>query len=730
MTVGGVQQLVCRPAECSFSSPWGGEAEAAEQSAELRVIVQSLGGQSHSIAVSSIATVADLRRCVGVPAEVAWVTCGARRLAEDSPLCACGVRDHSIVRFVPRLRGGMPKNSRLALGKVSAAICSGKVDELEHAIQAAIAAGVSSEDLAEAQQLLRRKIKMRTAREQAARFERDAAHRQTLKTQLRKALAGRDRAALTETLAECVELGVLTKPRALEIYKGWVELRAPPACVEAPVSARESARQPAEAAARRPRSADPQEARSAPRESPGAEREASRAKLSPGPQAADGGTRRPRSADPSARGGERLQPLSGVPSAEVRRAMAELEREAQEVPLARREALAEARREALARAPEGLGKERWATVRAGAPTLPPRRERRLRTVAVCVHAFFSMWLVRLRRRVLIVDRGAATSRLGWSHLEGPRVVTRTAGRDWKALLRDCFLELGVSEWQLSRHAMLLTEAAGPRERETDRYDLAIDVFSGVGAASVCLAKTAVLSLFSSGKRTGLVIDLGAQISQVVPVYEGQVLHSAVRLWEITGDVLDEHALSTLRGVSSEKQPKQAARAVKEKCRIALHFKAEVAAAAEAPAESHLGSALSIFDMAQEDVLRIPEVYFKPEMCGRAAARPLQHVVAEAIGACDPHVRHQMSRGIVLAGGGTLFPGFEERLRMELACVLGDSLDIGISEVDGHQDNMSAYRGALMFARSPGFFDMCFTKAEFEDPEAVIASGDMLERMFW
>lgn len=121
----------------------------------------------------------------------------------------------------------------------------------------------------------------------------DPKRRQTLKTQLRKALAGRDRAALTETLAECVELGVLTKPRALEIYKGWVELRAPPACVEAPVSARESARQPAEAAARRPRSADPQEARSAPRESPGAEREASRAKLSPGPQAADGGTRRP-----------------------------------------------------------------------------------------------------------------------------------------------------------------------------------------------------------------------------------------------------------------------------------------------------------------------------------------------------------------------------------------------------------------------------------------------------
>ena len=46
--------------------------------------------------------------------------------------------------------------------------------------------------------------------------------------------------------------------------------------------------------------------------------------------------------------------------------------------------------------------------------------------------------------------------------------------------------------------------------------------------SLCLINTAVLSLFSTGKTSGVVVECGEGVSYTVPIFEGYALPHAVR----------------------------------------------------------------------------------------------------------------------------------------------------------------------------------------------------------
>merc|ERR1712083_854535 len=98
----------------------------------------------------------------------------------------------------------------------------------------------------------------------------------------------------------------------------------------------------------------------------------------------------------------------------------------------------------------------------------------------------------------------------------------TSWEDMEKVWEYCFSnELRVDP---SEHKVLLTEA--PRNPKANREKMTQLMFETFQCMGLYVAIQAVLSLYSNGRTTGMVVDSGDGVTHTVPVFEGfQILHA-------------------------------------------------------------------------------------------------------------------------------------------------------------------------------------------------------------
>nr|CAH8865856.1 unnamed protein product [Trichobilharzia regenti] len=272
------------------------------------------------------------------------------------------------------------------------------------------------------------------------------------------------------------------------------------------------------------------------------------------------------------------------------------------------------------------------------------------------------------------------------------------------------------------HPVLVSEY--PLLPKYNREKLAEMIFEKFHMPGLYFTDQSALALYAYGLTTGLVVDVGTEMSNIVPVDNTIMIPGGVRRQYFGGSHVTElfrYMLSETHPLAANSISRDFARMLKEKvCYVSMDT------ASESVKLDSMSNTQNVHYTPDGHIIRLtkerymaPELLFSPNHTGLPGTVGLQNVINDAIQNSPYDIQSTLYSNIVLSGGCTLFPGFAQRLESELKLLNSSTNQRILIHKKQNDQKYAVWIGGSILASLSSFRKIYIEKKEYEEVGASV-----------